>query len=120
MDVAFPLRFDDHGRTARTAFPAHVVQMLELLLLVAPGERVMRPDFGSGLLARVFEPNSLELAAALQHTIQASIERWLGDIIDVERVAVTADESLLEVDVDYVLRATGERQTARVEQGRSA
>ena len=75
MDVAFPLRFDDHGRTAAAAFPAHVVQMLELLLLVAPGERVMRPDFGSGLLARVFEPNSLELAATMQHTIQASIER---------------------------------------------
>ena len=42
--------------------------MIEQLLFTEPGERVNRPDFGSGLLQLVFAPNSPELAAALQFT----------------------------------------------------
>ena len=36
----------------------HLRDLIEQVLFTAPGERVMRPDFGSGLLALVFEPNS--------------------------------------------------------------
>jgi phage baseplate assembly protein W len=115
MDVAFPLRFDEHGRTARAAYADHVRQMIVQLLLTRPGERVMRPDFGTGLHQLVFAPNSLEVAATLQHTIQASIERWLGDVVAVETVTVTAEEELLSVVVDYRLLATEERDTVRVE-----
>ena len=53
-----------------------------------PGERVNRPDFGSGLLQLVFAPNSPELAAALQFTVQAALQRWLGDVIEVQRLEV--------------------------------
>ena len=56
--------------------------MIEQLLFTNPGERVNRPDFGSGLLQMVFAPNSPELAAALQFTTQAALQRYLGDLID--------------------------------------
>jgi phage baseplate assembly protein W len=108
MDVAFPWRFDEYGRTARSPYGAHVREMLEQLLLVGPGERVMRPDFGAGLQGMVFAPNSPEVAAALQYNVQAAIERWLGDVVAVERLAVTAEEAVLSVALDYRLRPVGD------------
>ena len=53
--------------------------MIELLLFTRPGERVMRPDFGCGLADLVFEPNTPELAASLQSSVQASLQAWLGE-----------------------------------------
>ena len=58
--------------------------MIELLLFTSPGERVNRPDFGSGLRNILFAPNSPELASALQFSIKASMNRWLGDLIDLK------------------------------------
>ena len=55
------------------------------MLFTAPGERVNRPDFGSGLLQLVFAPNSDELAAATQFLVQGALQQWLGDLIEVER-----------------------------------
>ncbi len=65
MNINFPLHFDGRGRTAFTDDPGHIRNMIEQFLFTNPGERVNRPDFGSGLLQLVFEPNSPELAAAM-------------------------------------------------------
>ena len=54
--------------------------MIEQLVFTNPGERVNRPDFGSGLQQMVFAPNSAELAATLQFTTQALLQQYLGDL----------------------------------------
>ncbi|WP_437338767.1 GPW/gp25 family protein [Sorangium sp. So ce296] len=110
MNIDHPFRFDPRGAAATTDDDDHVRDMLEQLLLTSPGERVNRPDFGCGLLRQVFEPNSLELAAGVQFTVQASILRWLGDIIEPQAVEVTADDGALRVTVSYARRRTGERR----------
>ncbi len=111
-NIAFPLHFDARGRTALAGNDDHVRQMIEQLLFTSPGERVNRPDFGSGLLQMVFAPNSPELAAALQFTLQAALQRWLGDAIDVKALEVSAQDSTLSVSITYVVRRTGVSQTA--------
>ncbi len=88
--------------------------MLEQLILTSPGERVNRPDFGSGLLQMVFAPNSPELAATVQFTVQAGVERWLGDVIELRSLEVRAVDSTLSVDLTYSIRRTGELQTANL------
>jgi len=108
MNIDFPFHFDRLGRTATTGTDDHVRDMIEQLLFTNPGERVNRPDFGSGLLQLVFAPNSPELAAALQFTVQASLQRWLGDVIDVQLLEVTSEDSTLRVEIQYVVRRTGE------------
>src|ERR1041384_8091460 len=109
MNIDYPFHFDLFGRTADTTDADHVRDMIEQLLLTSPGERVNRPDFGSGLLQMVFAPNSPELAAALQFTIQAALQQWLGDVIDVKNLEVTSADSTLQVVLDYVVRQTGVR-----------
>ena len=110
MNVDFPFHFDQRGRTATCNDTDHIRQMIEQLLFTAPGERVNRPDFGSGLLQMVFAPNSPELAAALQFTTQAAIQRYLGDLIDLQQLEVSAQDATLSVTVKYVVRATQQQQ----------
>ena len=108
MNIDYPFHFDDRGRTATTGDADHVRDMIEQLLFTSPGERVNRPDFGSGVMQLVFAPNSPELAATLQFTMQAALDQWLGDIIEVRALEVTSDDARLTVDLSYAVRSTGE------------
>ncbi len=107
MNIAFPFQFDSFGRTAATGDDDHLREMIEELLFTSPGERVNRPDFGSGLAQLVFAPSSPELAATLRFTIQAALQRWLGDLMDLRAVTVESADSALTVTVEYAVRRTG-------------
>jgi phage baseplate assembly protein W len=110
MQIDFPYQIDRRGRTAATDDEAHIRDMIEQLLFTMPGERVMRPTFGSGLAQLVFQPNSEELATAVQFLVQGNLQQWLGELIMVEQVEVTSSESTIEVRVQYVVRRTGQRR----------
>lgn len=108
----FPYNVDGRGRTATAGRDAHIRDLIEQVLFTSPGERVNRPDFGCGLLALVFAPNSAELAAASQFLVQASLQQWLSDLIVVEGVSVEAMDSRLRVAVQYIVKRTGGRELA--------
>lgn len=108
MNIDFPYHFDTRGRTAAIDDAGHIRDMVEQLLFTNPGERVNRPDFGSGILQLVFAPNSPEIAAALQFTMQAALDRFLGDLIEVRRLDVVSEDAKLTVDLSYAIRRTGE------------
>ena len=115
MDIDFPFHFDALGRTAATGYDDHVRDMIVQLLFTNPGERVNRPDFGSGLRQLVFAPNSPELAAALQYTVQAALQRWLGDVIQVLALEVVSEDSTLRITIEYLVLRTGETRTETFE-----
>ena len=115
IQIDFPFHFDGRGRTALTGEDDHIRDMIEQLLFTSPGERVNRPDFGSGLLQLVFAPNSPELAAALQFTVQAALQRWLGDLIEVQALEVVSVDSTLRVAVQYTVRRSGETRVETFE-----
>ena len=110
--IAAPLRFDGRGRSADTPADQHLRDLIEQVLLTAPGERVMRPTFGSGLLQLAFAPNSDQLAATVQMLVHGALQSWLGDLIEVASVTVSQDDGGLIVAVDYTVRSTGESTTA--------
>jgi uncharacterized protein len=110
-NLAFPYGFDGTGRTAGATDAEHIRNLIQQVLFTAPGERVNRPEFGSGLLDLVFEPNSAGLAAATRASIEGSLQRWLAELIEVESVQVRAVDSRLEILVQYVDRRSRERRT---------
>ena len=112
MDIDFPYQFDHRGRTAETDYEHHIRDMIEQVLFTAPGERVNRPTFGSGLLQLLFAPNSDELASTTQVLVQSALQEWLGELIQVESVRVDSEESTLRVNVEYLIRRDQTRQTA--------
>lgn len=111
MEIKYPYQFNSLGRTAETGEDDHIRDMIEQFLFTNPGERVNRPDFGSGLLQLVFSPNSPELAAAVQFTVKSGLQLWLGDLIDVQNVEAKSEDAMLSVNVIYSVRRTGEQRT---------
>lgn len=120
MNIAFPFGFDNRGRTAATDDNDHIGDMIEEFLFTNLGERINRPDFGSSLTQMVFGPNSPEIASALQFTIQAGLQRWLGDLIVVQQVTVTSVDSTLNVMVQYLVKSSGLPQKQMFSNGASS
>jgi uncharacterized protein len=119
-DVDFPYHFSGLGRTAVTGGNDHIRDLIEQALLTVPGERVMRPDFGAGLLSLVFEPNSATLAAATQMLVQSALQLNLSHLIAVEAVDIRNDDSSLVVDVRYMLLEDRSMHQAQITAGGAA
>ena len=113
MHVDYPFHFDAAGRTAVTGDGDHLRDLIEQVLFTTPGERVNRPTFGSGVLRLVFEPAAEALMATAQFAVQAALQQWLGDLIEVREVAVEVDDSTLHVTVRYLIRRTQELRADR-------
>jgi phage baseplate assembly protein W len=85
-----------------------VRQSIVLILRTAKGERVMRPDFGSGLHKLVFEPMTPITCARVQHEAQEALVRF-EPRIEVTKVDVTVDshqQGRLLINITYRVRRT--------------
>lgn len=121
VHVGHPLRTTGRGRTALVDDATYVRGLVEAVLFTRPGERVNRPDFGSGIDQLVFAPSDGELAQATKALVQGALQRHLGDLLRVEAVDVEAVESTLRVTIAYTPLAAGgpvgERRTLTVTGG---
>ena len=112
--VDFPFGIDERGRTAMVDRDEYIRDLIEQVLLTSPGERVHRPSFGTGLLKYVFEPNSAAVASAVQASAHATLQQWLGDLIQVIEVRVEAIDSTLLTQVVYVPYGQQQAQLAEI------
>jgi phage baseplate assembly protein W len=103
----FPIEPGAGGEVALAAFEEDIREAIEIILGTAQGERVMRPDFGAGLHALVFEPISTTTIALVQHRVEEALITWEPRIDNIT-VQVTADppQGALLIDVRYRVRAT--------------
>jgi phage baseplate assembly protein W len=115
LHIDFPFHVGPRGATATTTYEDHVRDMIEQLLFTRAGERVMRPDFGCGLLDLVFEPNNEILADTVEKTAAAELATELDDLIVVDSLTVVVDEATLSVEVRYTLKATGQPVVATID-----
>ncbi len=113
-NIDYPFHFDGRGRTAETDSSGHIRDLIEQVLLTAPGERVMRPGFGSGVMQLVFAAASPEVAATTQFLVQGALQQWLSDLITVEAVGVEAQDGALLITVQYIENRSRQRGTARI------
>ena len=112
-NLSYPYRVDGGGRTATTQDPArHARDLIEAVLFTAPGERVNRPEFGSGLLELLFDTNSEALDTAADFLIRSSVQRHLSELLTISGLTIRRDEGKLEITISYLLRATGETLTS--------
>ena len=105
---AFPVHPADGGAIALSAYDEDVREAVKIVLGTDPGERVMRPTFGAGLSALVFEPINTTTMALVRHRVETALVTW-EPRIDVLAVRVSSDDpssGRLDVEVDYRVRAT--------------
>ncbi len=113
----FPYQFDGRGHSREDDEATWIRGLIEQVLFTTPGERVMRPEFGSGLQELVFAPNSPELAATVQFLVQGALQQWLSDLIQVEQVEVRSVEASLAVTVAYTILRSQSHQQEQFELG---
>ena len=106
---SFPVCVDS-GQIATAAYEEDVRQAILIILGTDPGERIMRPDFGAGLSAFVFEPMTPTTLESLRVRVDEALVDW-EPRIDVEKVSVEAvpDQGKVLIDVHYRVRATNAR-----------
>lgn len=109
---SFPYRVDGRGRSAEAERDAWLRGLIEQLLFTVPGERVNRPGFGCGLMQLVFAPNSPELAATVQALVHASLQQWLGYLLQIDEVSASSEDATLSVLVRYTVLETREAGSA--------
>ena len=104
---AFPATTVPPGEVAMAEYDEDVRQAVRIILGTAPGERAMRPDFGAGLPALVFEPMSATTLELARHRVEEALVLW-EPRIDSIAVSVTADGPVgrLNIEVNYRVRAT--------------
>ncbi len=115
FEVAFPFTVDAHGQVGSVDYPHHVEQMIIQLLLTAPGERVNRPGFGCGLLARVFALDDSATAASVQFEVMGALQRWLADVVEARSVHVQPIGTRLRIDITYVILRDQKTYRTRLE-----
>ncbi|WDZ87024.1 GPW/gp25 family protein [Micromonospora cathayae] len=106
---AFPLRVQPHGGLAMVGGTALLEQAMCVILATYPGERPMRPEFGSRLRDFVFEPTTGQTRRAVAVEVRTALERW-ETRAEIDEVTVTDDPSggdgLLHIEVRYRVRGT--------------
>ena len=109
----YPYHIDLDARTAQTSGDEYVRDLIEQVLFTSPGERVNRPTFGSGLLQLIFAGQDDELSHTTQSLVQGALQQWLGDLIQVEAIQVENVEAQINVTIQYTVRRSQSRETAR-------
>jgi hypothetical protein len=110
MQLDHPFHIDGRERTATTSEADHIRDMIELILFTAPGERVMRPDFGCGIHDLVFEA----LDSATLHRVRALVNDALVryepriDVISVSVDPAAAVDGQLLIELEYRVRRTNQ------------
>jgi phage baseplate assembly protein W len=104
---AFPVAVDARGGIAMAEYEEDIREAIRIILGTNPGERVMRPDFGAGLRALLFEPINTNTLALAKHRVEQALVLWEPrvDSIGVE-VSAEPSRGLLEIDIRYRVRRT--------------
>ena len=104
---AFPIHTEANGAVAVAADAEDIRQAIHIILGTAPGERVMRPDFGAGLHTLVFEPINTTTRALVRHRVEEALITWEPRIDNIT-VQVTADppQGRLMIEIHYRVRST--------------
>ncbi len=116
----FPLQPGHDGRSATVERDRWIRDLLEAFLFTNPGERINRPEFGSGLIAMVFRGNHAALSDALDANVRASIEQYFSHLLDLEELKIEQHDALLEIEVVYRTRPDNIRHQVRFKQEVSA
>jgi phage baseplate assembly protein W len=110
--LAWPMQVDHSGSIRLTNGPEELDSSLRMILITAPGERVMRPEFGCRIHELVFEPVNANTLGRMTQAVRDALTKW-EPRIDVEAVTVQEDvnlSGLVRISIDYRIRATNDRR----------
>ena len=111
--LTFPLGIGSQGGFGLTSTRSELDQAIEIILSTRPGERVMRPTFGSQLRDLTFEPNNSQTAARATRYVEEALAMWEPRIrvMDVAAAPSPNRHNCLMIDIRYEIKATNDRRS---------
>lgn len=107
----FPFIQGDSGEIALAYHEEDIREAIRIILGTAPGERVMRPDFGCGIHDFVFAPNTVRTHGLIRFRVEESLNRWEPriDLISVKVGADSSQGSAILIEIEYRVKSTDSR-----------
>jgi uncharacterized protein len=106
-----PVQLDNRGQIQMARYEAAVQQSIRMILSTAPGERLMRPDFGCGIHDLVFATNGAETIGQIVSEVRRSLVEWEAriDLLDVAVYPSSENPNCLLIQINYQIRNTTNR-----------
>ena len=108
---AFPAQITPGGGVRLVGGGDEVDAALRMILTTAPGERVMRPDFGCAMWRQVFAPVNATTLGLVEQSVREAIARWEPRV---ELISVAAspgdDGARIDIEIAYRVRATNDHR----------
>lgn len=108
----WPMGVDHTGGMRLTDGVPDLDRSIQLVLMTAPGERLMRPRFGCRIWELLFEPVTGNLLGLMAQSVREALAQW-EPRVTVEDVVCTPDPdntALVRIEIGYRVRATNDRR----------
>lgn len=110
--IMFPMRVDHTGSIATSEGNDGIERSLRVVLITAPGERVMRPEFGCKIWDLLFEPVNANTLGLMAQAVRDAVAQWEPrvDLDHVDVVPDAKDPSMVRIELHYRIRTTNDRR----------
>src|SRR5262245_44274960 len=88
--ISFPMRIDQSGSIAFTQGVGDIDGCVRMVLTTAPGERLMRPQFGCRIWDLLFEPINANTLGLMAEAVRDAVSQW-EPRIQLEEVVIDPD-----------------------------
>ncbi len=107
----YPTKLTSDGQVDLARYEESISQAIWIILSTAPGERVMRPDFGCGIHDLVFAPNNPGTAGRVAGEVRRALLEWEPriDLLNVQAESEAGEPYTLLVRIEYRVRLTNNR-----------
>jgi phage baseplate assembly protein W len=109
---AFPLGVDGSGNIKLARGLDNIDNSMRVVLSTAPGERLMRPQFGCKIWDLLFEPVNSNTLGLMEQAVQEALSQWEPrvDVTDVECSPDPVEPYLVRIAIAYKVRDTNDRR----------
>ena len=115
--LAYPFQVHKLSRqiAEQPDYDSYIKELIHQVVLTVPGERINRPDFGSGVGRMVFEAGAAGASTFSKAIILSSLQKWLGELITVEAIETRFEDTTLFIEIHYIVLHRGTRRFLNLE-----
>ena len=109
---SFPLQVAPTGQIMLQSGNDKIESSIRMILSTAPGERVMRPEFGCAIWRQIFDPIDANTLSEMVRNVRRAVARW-EPRVELENVIAEPEEDssgLVSIQIEYVVKATNDRR----------
>jgi phage baseplate assembly protein W len=108
---AYPAEVTPGGSVRLVTGGEEIDAAIRMILTTAPGERVMRPDFGCSMWEQVFAPLNPSTLGLIEQAVREALARWEPRIAVDSVIAAPDSEGIsVRIEIGYTVRATNDHR----------